>query len=100
MWISNDVVAEIERVARIHYIDFATAQAWNEKRDKSELRLMSGWAWTSRDGRHWRQSLRSQTAAYIDAWYALVAKREAPPATRRPRLAAPRLGVVAERRAA
>lgn len=84
MWITHDIVESVEKVCRVHYISYADCQRWNERRDSADLRLMSGWAWTSKDGRHWRQSMRSQTAAYIDAWYALVAKREAPSATRRP----------------
>jgi hypothetical protein len=96
VWIPNNIMADVDRVARVHYIDFADCMAWNAKRDKAtDLRLMSGWAWTSKDGTRWEQSLKSKTAAYIHAWYTLVAKREAPTISRRPRLR-----VVGDRRAA
>jgi len=88
MWLPNDIIAEVERVARIHYVDKAATRLWNEHRREGELRLLTGWCWTARNGSDHRQGFKTRTVAYRDAWYALVQHRAAPAVTR------PRLRVV------
>ena len=89
MWISRDMAKEIEDVARVFYVDMGMCARWNEHRREGEPRLMTGWAWEARaphrgHGGH-RLGIKTITACYIDAWYALVAKAE-PPRVSRPRL--------------
>ena len=88
MWLPNDITAEVERVARIHYVDRAMCVQWNEHRRDGELRLLTGWCWTARNGREFRQGFKTPTVAYRDAYYSLVRKVSAPTITR------PRLRVV------
>ena len=92
MWIPNNIVAEVDRAARIHYVDRAMCVRWNEHRKPDELRLLTGWAWTAKDGRSFRQGFKTTTVAYRDAYYSLVRHEEAPP------IARPRLRVVASDR--
>ena len=87
MWLPNTIVEDVKKVARIHYVNVAMCQSWNEHRREGELRLLTGWCWTAKDGRSFQQGLKTETFAYRDAYYALVL-RAAPPAysTRRLRL--------------
>jgi len=93
MWLPNNIVADVERVASIRYLDRDTCKNWNEHRRAGELRLLTGWCWTSKTGRQHQLGLKTMTAAYRDAWYVLVAK-EAAPGVR------PRLRVVSRKAAA
>ena len=90
MWIKSEIVEDVDRVARVWFISWDMAQGWNAKRREGELRMMTGWVWTSRDGKQERVAFRTMTAAYIDCHYTLVARAAAP------RLARPRLLRVAE----
>ena len=85
MWLPANIIADVERVARIYYIDVAQTRRWNEHRQEGELRLLTGWVWSARDGREHRQGFKTMTVAYRDAWYALV-RQEAAPIGRRPSL--------------
>lgn len=87
MWLPNNIIAEVDSVARIHYIDVSMCISWNKRRDVSELRLLTGWCWSAKDGRSYRQGFKTQTVAYRDAYYTLVRKEVAP-------IAHPRLRVV------
>jgi hypothetical protein len=89
MWLPNDIIAEVDRAARIHYVDRGLCQRWNEHRRAGELRLLTGWCWTARNGGAYRQGFKTRTVAYRDAYYALIRHTEAPMLTR------PRLRVVA-----
>jgi hypothetical protein len=91
MWLPNNIIAEVGRVARIHYVDRAMCVRWNEHRKEGELRLLTGWCWTARNGRDYRQGFKTQTVAYRDAYYALVRQEHTPP------IARPRLRVVSDR---
>ena len=82
MWLSNDVVAAVERRARITYINKAQTAHWNRYRGEGELRLLTGWTWTSKDGRSYRQGFKTRTVALRDAWYELVRREAVPPVTR------------------
>jgi len=94
MWFSQDIITGVDRVARIHYVDKATCRLWNERRSPDELRLLTGWCWTAKSGRSYRQGFKTKSVCYRDAYYALVQQVEAPP------LARPKLRVVASRKAA
>ena len=91
-WIPLDVVEDVQRVARVEYTDMNATKNWNEHRRDGELRLLTGWGWTAKSGRQFRQGFKSETVCYRDAWYELVQKSSAPPVAR--------LRVVASRRVA
>jgi hypothetical protein len=79
MWIKKEIVAEVDKVARIYYIDFPFATAWNKNKRGTEQRLMTGWMYISkRDPSRFQRSLKSQTACYIAAYYDLVLRQEQP----------------------
>jgi hypothetical protein len=82
MWLPDAVIAEVNRVARIHYVDRLACVRWNSFREADELRLLTGWCWTARDRRSFRQGFKTQTVAYRDAWYELVKRDAAPPIAR------------------
>ena len=87
MWLPTDIIAEVDKLVRIYYIDMHTTKQWNEHRHKDELRLLTGWCWASRNGRQHRQGFKTPTVAYRDAYYTLVAHETAPiPQANRPRL--------------
>ena len=85
MWIPDNIIAEVNRVARIHYVDRAMCVRWNEHREAGDLRLLTGWCWTAKSNREFRQGFKTQTVAFRDAYYSLI-KREAAPPIARPRL--------------
>ena len=78
MWLPNNVVADVDAVARIHYVNVADTQKWNSYRQENELRLLTGWCWTAKNGKSFRQGFKRQTVCYRDAWYELVKKQDAP----------------------
>ena len=78
MWLPNHVIAEVDRVARIHYVDMEATARWNQHRREGELRLLTGWCWTAKNGRSFRQGFKTPTVAYRDAYYSLVSNTEAP----------------------
>jgi hypothetical protein len=78
MWLPSDVVRAVEEVARFHYVAVADTRRWNEHKREGELRLLTGWAWTAKNGTAQRQGFKTITVAYRDAWYSLVQHRDAP----------------------
>jgi hypothetical protein len=86
MWLPQNIVAEVDRVARIRYLDREACRAWNEHREPGELRLLSGWCWASKSGARHQFGLKTMTAAYRDAWYVVVAREAAPGVDRRLRV--------------
>jgi len=96
MWIKNDMVEAVEKVARIFYIDSSMTASWNEGRKDGEPRLMSGWCWEAKSGGRHQAGIKTPTAAYIDCWYHLVAEVE-PPRISRSRV---KLTVVSDRKVA
>lgn len=86
MWLPANVIAEVDQVARIYYVAVADTRLWNEHRRDGELRLLTGWCWSARRGGTFRQGFKTQTVAYRDAWYSLVAKSDAPAIAAGPRL--------------
>lgn len=83
MWISNDIVSEVSRVATIFYVDKRQTKTWNDNRRDNELRMFTGWAWIARGGEETRQGMKTQSVAIRDAYYALIAKTVVPNAARR-----------------
>lgn len=101
MWLPQNVIDDVDAVARIYYVGCAETALWNEHRREGELRLLTGWCWAARDGDEFRQGYKTRTVAYREAWYVLfglavpsIAGVNAP---RRSRTA---LRVVAKRKAA
>jgi hypothetical protein len=95
MWLPNDLIAEIDKVARFHYVSKLDCKVWNEHRREGELRLLTGWCWQAKHGGKFQLGLKTRTACYRDAYYALVARTDTPSLSR------PRLRVVAsEKRSA
>lgn len=83
MWLPNTVIEDVEKVARIHYVDVTMTTNWNHHRREGELRLLTGWCWTAKDGRSFQQGFKTRTAAMRDAWYQLVQHVSAPSLTQR-----------------
>lgn len=84
MWIPNNIIADVDAVARVYYIGKLEAKRWNEHRGEDELRLFTGWCWTEKSGQRFQQGLKTMSACYRDAWYVLVGK--AVPRIGRPRV--------------
>jgi hypothetical protein len=80
---SDDIVQQVEAVARIKYLGREEVRLWNENKRDGELRLLSGYMWTAKDGSAHQQGLKTYSAALRDAWYVLVHKRAVPSATQR-----------------
>ena len=85
MWLPGDVIAEVNRVASVYYLDRAACVKWNERRSKDELRLLTGWTWMSENGRQYKQGFKTPTVAYRDAYYTLIRHTDAQIPTSRPR---------------
>jgi hypothetical protein len=68
----------VDDVATIDYVDMAQCQRWNEHRKVDELRMLTGWRWTAKDGTLSRQGYKTMTVAYREAHYVLVLGGEAP----------------------
>jgi hypothetical protein len=75
MWFPDSIITEVDEVAHIRYINENETRQWNEHRRKGELRLFTGWAWVARHGNKQQQGLKTKSAAYRDAYYALVKHR-------------------------
>lgn len=78
MWIADQTVKEIDKVARFRYISKMECELWNAQRKPGELRLLTGWEWIARDGSGHQQGLKTRTAAYRDAYYILIKRESAP----------------------
>lgn len=78
MWLPKSVIDEVNKVARVSYISRNATGTWNKYRREGELRLMTGWAWTSRDGSAHRQGFKTMTVCYRDAYYSLIRAEVAP----------------------
>ena len=84
MWLPTNIIAEVDALARIYYIGMDACVQWNKHRHADELRLLTGWCWSSRDGASYRQGFKTQTVCYRDAYYTLIRHEVAP--ISRPRL--------------
>lgn len=79
MWITMDVIKQVDKVARIRYITRSECELWNANRRNGELRMLTGWEWIARDlsGQH-GSGLKTMTTCYIAAYYAVVKGQDAP----------------------
>jgi hypothetical protein len=83
MWLPKDVVNTVERAAHFHYVSSSDCQRWNGHRREGELRLLTGWAWTAKDGSNQRQGFKTLTVAIRDCYYDLIRHQGAPAFDRR-----------------
>jgi hypothetical protein len=88
MWIQRDLVAQVEAVVTIRYVNVHDCALWNEHRREGEMRLFTGWSWTARHGNEHQQGLKTHSAAVRDAYYRMVLKAELPTKRRHLRVAA------------
>lgn len=85
-WLTNAVITEVERRARIFYVDKAMCASWNNNRSKEDLRLLSGWCWVQRGGnRVHAQGFKTRSVCIRDCYYTLL-KQEVAPSPLTPRL--------------
>jgi len=82
MWLNRETIKQVDRVAQIYYMNSKQCAVWNRHRKEGELRLLTGWCWRERRGANLQQGLKTQTACYRDAWYALVVKQMLPATSR------------------
>ena len=85
MWLPSHAINAVDQVAHITYVSRRQTELWNKHRRDGELRLLTGWAWTARNGRSYRQGFKTMTVAYRDAYYSLI-QHSAAPMNLRPRL--------------
>ena len=78
MWLPNNIIRDIDTVARFRYINKAECEAWNANRRPGELRLLTGWEWIAKNGSAHCQGLKTITVAYRNAYYALIRNEDAP----------------------
>ena len=82
MWLPKNVIEEVNAVARIYCIDVIETKRWNNNRNKDELRMLTGWCWTSKQGKRHSYGFKTITVAYRDAWYKLVQNVDTPEISR------------------
>jgi len=77
MWLKNQLMDDVnQRIDEIFYLTWEAAKKFNERRDKDDPLVFSGWYWAR--GREEGGPFKSKSAAYRDAWFRLV-RRVAPP---------------------
>jgi hypothetical protein len=75
MWIPDKIVELVDAQAVVRYVGRDEANLWNRHRRPGELSLFCGWSWFARTGSRNQRGLKSQSAAYRDAYYTLVASQ-------------------------
>ncbi len=78
MRFKDSVYAEVDDVAHIDYVNMEHCRRWNEHRKADELRMLTGWRWTAKDGSNSRQGYKTMTVCYRECHYVLVKGEEAP----------------------
>ena len=78
MWLPKEIVAAVDEVATVYYVNVDMTKRWNESRRENELRLLTGYGWQSKQNNTFRQGFKTITVAYRDAWYSLVQQTTAP----------------------
>jgi hypothetical protein len=77
VWLSNQLVTDVLKVVdEVFFVPYAATKGFNETRDTGEPIVFSGWYWAK--GALEGGPFRSQSSAYRDAWFRLVAKRVPP----------------------
>jgi len=82
VWIKKPIREAVEEaVDEIFYLDWPTSQRYNAVLAEGQPRVFGGWYWAVgvREG----GPFKSMTAAYVNAWYVLVQRRQ-PPTLRSP----------------
>jgi hypothetical protein len=88
MWLKNSFASLVDEVAHVFYVNRDRCEAWNKHRKGDEPMLLTGWVWSEKGGSGREQhGIKTITACYIDAYYALVL-HHAPPKVSRPRIVA------------
>ena len=79
MWLPANIIQDVDDVARIYYINAEETKRWNANRREGELRMLTGWCWSSKksNSQH-RYGFKTITVAYRDAWYELVQQNVTP----------------------
>jgi hypothetical protein len=81
MWLTRKMVGEVDdAVDEVFRLSYAATRTWNDKREAGAPLVFSGWYWAK--GATEAGPFKSQSAAYVDAWWRLVARR-APPTLHR-----------------
>lgn len=75
---TNDTIDEVERVARIYYLNKHQTKLWNDNKRGNELRLLTGWVWVSKANGQTRMGFKTRSVALRDAFYTLVKHKAAP----------------------
>ena len=89
MFFTSDIIAAVDDVASIRYLNGRYCKLWNKHRRDGELRMLTGWVWTAKDGSVSRGGFKTISVAYRDCYYVLVQHASVPGLTsRRPRLVA------------
>jgi hypothetical protein len=78
MWLPNAICEQIEDLATFRYIDATLCARFNKTKAANELRLLTGYEWTSKNGRHSRGGFKTLTVCYRDAYYSLIREMAAP----------------------
>jgi hypothetical protein len=78
MWLRNSLIADVQRRVRVFHLPKPIAQYWNERRDKGDPVVFTGWYWCIGAERE-AGPFKSMSAAYRDAWFRVVQEREPPP---------------------
>jgi hypothetical protein len=76
MWLSKKIREAVTENVQVFYLNWTAARMWNQKRDKGEPMVFTGWYWAHR-GRE-GGPFKSMSSAYRDAWYLIVEQREPP----------------------
>jgi len=87
---AQTIIDDVEKACKIQYITKADCVAWNGRRLEGELRLLTGWAWSAKNGSAYQQGFKTYSAAVRDAHYVLVEGVKAPFLPHRPRLVRPK----------
>jgi hypothetical protein len=91
VWLSTDIVKQVQRVARIYYVDKTQTKLWNDNRRGNELRMFTGWMYVDRRSGEVRQGMKTQSVAIREAFYAIVQKTASPNlASQKPRIVSSR----------
>lgn len=86
MWIVKEVITRVDQVAVVHYVDMQACKAWNDHKMPGDIRLLTGWTWTAKDGGLYQQGLKTKTQCYRDAYYRLILRTHAPALNRKVRI--------------
>lgn len=78
MYFERAVIDAVDRVAIVQYLNQEGCVAWNRYRKEGELRLLTGWVWTSRVDGTQQQGFKTVSACYRDAYYVLIKNRAQP----------------------